>query len=422
MSGGGLPQNLDGELVGVEIGRTKVRIVVLDWRANKVRDAVERPIAKAGGPRDPIEQEFSTRSAIEAGLDRLDVIDVSSMAVGATIGFPNCGVGSGPALQEWLESLGEDLDEPVFYTGTGGVSYAPASCVDFVQRVFEPTGLGLNRVELAPVAAARVLKSVRSGAISLGSGVAWSARLLNNQVLEAFETVDGGFDDELQVLINGIGQPITSLDGFDIDPSFGPNRGLTAAALAPSVGVAVGLLDPEGPNLLAARTTGAGDVGTDQPSAMEAIHPAPGTETDAPPDAWAPAPSDDPQDGASGPADDAAHDESDGSNLDDRFDPQVDDLGSIQDELRALRTDETHQLRKPPRTIERSRELRSPRPSAPDPRVEQLPSRGPAGPFDRIEAFAHPEPKQDNGFHLADFLLGALLMLAVVLAIALIAL
>ncbi|MGI9616217.1 MAG: hypothetical protein ACR2QO_25100 [Acidimicrobiales bacterium] len=422
MTGGGLPQDLDGELVGVEIGRTKVRIVVLDWRANKVRDAVERPIAKAGGPRDPIEQESSTRSAIEAGLDRLDVIDFSSMAVGATIGFPNCGVGSGPALQEWLESLGEDLDEAVYYTGNGGVSYAPASCVEFVERVFEPTVLGLNRVELAPVAAARVLQSVRSGAISLGSGVAWSARLLNNQVLEAFETVDGGFDDELQVLINGIGQPITSLDGYEIDPSFGPNRGLTAAALAPSIGVAVALLDPDAPNLLNARSTGDREAVVEQ---QVGVAPQTGDAVgEQEQQAWLPSSIDELASNVPDPTGalaDIAHAPVT-DDVDDQFEPPVDDLGLIQDELRALRTDETYQLRRPPRNIERSREFRTGQTTQRETRPQDRQGRSGDGSFDRIEAFAHPEPQPENGFHLPDFLLGALLMLAVVLAVALIVL
>jgi hypothetical protein len=316
--------------------------------------------------------------------------------------------------------LSDDLDEPVYYTGSNGISYAPASCVDFVQRVFEPTGLNLSRVELAPVAASRVLRSVRSGAISVGSGVAWSARLLNNQVLEAFETVDGGFDDELQVLINGIGQPINSLDGFEIDPSFGPNRGLSAAALAPSVGVAVGLLDPEEPNLLTARSTRATEAAADAPLAREPSRVAVGAGTEQVDESWAPAPAEDPA--SSGPSNQGpATGEKEPEVFDDPFDHPVDDLGVIQDELRALRTDETYQLRRPPRTIERSRELRSPRSEAPDPQINGGQDRG-GGAFDRIEAFAHPEPQPDNGFHLPDFLLGALLMLAVVLAIALIVL
>ncbi|MDH3682878.1 MAG: hypothetical protein OEV40_23340 [Acidimicrobiia bacterium] len=421
MTSGGQPQRAGTGLLGVEIGRNRVRLVLLDERASQLVDAVERPIAKAGGPRDPIEQEFSTRSAIEAGLDRLDIAELTQLPVGATIGFPNCGVGSGPALQDWLESLSDELDEPVLYTGRSGISYAPASCVDFVQRVFEPIGLQLNRIELAPVAAARVLTSVRSGAISLGSGVAWSARLLNNQVLEAFETVDGGFDDELQVVINGVGQLVDRLDGFEIDDSFALNRGLSPAALAPAVGVAVGLLDPEGPNLLVGNQAGAKvDVAAERSMAYGASAGA-GAAPHA--DSWpAPSPVPEPDVALSEPLPAGPHLEPDLEEpFDQPLDLPVDDLGTIQDALRAHRADDTYQLRRLPRSIERSRELRSPPPGRHPSSAGELGQVAPDSGFDPIEAFAHPDHLAEReGFHVSDFLLGALLMLAIVLAAALV--
>ncbi len=247
-------------LLGVEIGRSKVRLALLDPSAAHLHEAVERPIAKAGGPRDPIEQEYSTRAAIEAGLNRLDIVDPTEVAVGATIGFPNCGVGSGPAMRAWLESLSTDLDEPVVYTGTEGISYVPLSCIDFVRRVFDPTGLLLERVELAPVAAARVIGGVRTGAITLGSGVAWSARLLDGQVLEAFEREESGFDDALHLVTNGVGSPLSDLNGFELDETLQSNPALSPATLAPAIGVALALLEPNPDNLLDGQSVGAGDV------------------------------------------------------------------------------------------------------------------------------------------------------------------
>ena len=48
---------------------------------------------------------------------------------------------------------------------------------------------------------------------------------------------------------------------------------------------------------------------------------------------------------------------------------------------------------------------------------ERRPNNG----FDQIEAFAHPNAvQQADGFHVSDFILGALLMLAIVLAAALV--
>lgn len=262
MSNRGPSDGLSAGLLGVELGRNKVRLSLLDPKGGDVLDVVERPIAKAGGPRDPIEQEVSTRAALVAALDRLGLPDGSGLLAGATIGFSNCGVGSGPALQGWLESLSEQLAQPLVQVGDVGISYAPARCLDFVQRVFDQSGLRLDRVELAPVAAARTMGRVSSAAVSLGSGIAWTARILEDQVLEAFEAADGPFDDALRQIGPGgelAARPI-ALHGIAIEESLCRNRGVTAPSLAPAIGVARGLLSREHTNLLDGRAIpGAGE-------------------------------------------------------------------------------------------------------------------------------------------------------------------
>ncbi len=251
MTNRGLSDGVSAGLLGVELGRNKVRLSLLDPKGAEVLDVVERPIAKAGGPRDPIEQEVSTRAAVVAALDRLGLPDGSGLLAGATIGFSNCGVGSGPALHGWLESLSEELSQPLVLVGDVGISYAPARCLDFVQRVFDQSGLRLDRVELAPVAASRTMGRVSSAAVSLGSGIAWTARILEDQVLEAFEAADGPFDDALRLIgsNDGANRPF-ALHGIAIEESLCRNRGVTGPALAPSIGVARGLLSREHTNLL----------------------------------------------------------------------------------------------------------------------------------------------------------------------------
>ncbi len=241
--------------MGVEIGRSKVRLVMLDPSGREVVDVSERPIARAGGPRNPMDSEAATRAALVAALDRVGITDPSGHVAAATIGFPNCGVGSGPALRGWLESLSMELDERFVLVGDTGVSYAPARCVELVHRVFEDSGLMLDRVELAPVAAARILGRVANGAISLGSGIAWTARVLDDQVLEAFEAADAPFDHELLVAGPGTGPTSPAyLDGVIVDESLCRNRGVTPAALAPATGVALGVLSASPTNLLAGHT------------------------------------------------------------------------------------------------------------------------------------------------------------------------
>lgn len=391
-----LSNSSESALLGVEIGRNKIRLALLDGDGKRLIDVVERPIAKAGGPRDPIEQELSTRAALEAALDRLGFVDGVHVLAGATIGFANCGVGSGPALQGWLETLSDEIEEPIVLAGDDGISYSPSRCVEFVQRVFEQAGLQLDRVELAPVAATRVLRPLRSGALTLGSGVAWSARVLNDQVLEAFEATDGPFDDVLHVVAGGVAEPLMDLDGVEVDEELCRNRGVPVAALAPAAGVAVSLLGSERTNLLDGETVYGSVVaaGTRHGgrSSAAAVPPTGG---------WV----------RSDTNDDvaviAAETEA-GS---------FDDFVAEHEGWPSGRIGDTHQLRTLPGSVEHSREY------APPPERDVSRPRGPVAAGDDlegIEAFAHPVDDSVGGFDVSDFLLGALSVLAIVLALTLV--
>jgi len=416
-------------LLGIEIGRNKVRMALLDPDAKVVDDAVERPIVKGGGPRDPIEEESSTRAAIEAGFDRLGLTSAVPLMVGVTIGFPHCGVGSGPALRDWLADLSVELGEPIVHVGDHGVSYAPIHCIDFVRRVFEPIPLHLDRIELAPVAASRMLESLRSGAVTLGSGVAWSARILDRDVLEAFEIIDGGFDEVMQVVSNGVAHPVGHLEGVFVDEELCRNRGLTVGSLAPAVGVAVALHDRPFANLLDGQM-----VGHQAPSRVSGPFPrvesartmpaplaaedrpvsGPSSRWDVPDDvmATAPAPAGPVQSMPVGP-----DVRSRGNNWDvmeggdfgfgDHYDDTV-----------------TYKLRRQPGAVwppeHRGFEHDPVRwaPERPEPSVvhQQPPRDDLAG----IEKFSpQPTSLDSGGFHVSDFLLGALLMLAIALTAAL---
>ncbi|MEM9134062.1 MAG: hypothetical protein AAF962_21280 [Actinomycetota bacterium] len=388
MTNRGLSDGLSAGLLGVELGRNKVRLSLVDPKGSEVLDVVERPIAKAGGPRDPIEQEVSTRAAVVAALDRLGLPDGSGLLAGATIGFSNCGVGSGPALQGWLESLSEELSQPLVQVGDVGISYAPARCLDFVQRVFDQSGLRLDRVELAPVAAARTMGRVSSAAVSLGSGIAWTARILEDQVLEAFEAADGPFDDALRQIGAGgelAARPI-ALHGIAIEESLCRNRGVTAPALAPAIGVARGLLSREHTNLLDGRAiSSAASAATTPPPSRTKQRAVTGelaqSHHDAP------------------PADrQAAYVEAEDDS------PAWARQGSIPT------SKNTYQLRRVPEDVHPVDHGRGPDP---------VPGRAPApDEFAGIEAFAHAE-EPPRGVTVFDVVLGILAVLAVVLLIAL---
>jgi len=243
-------------LLGVEIGRNKVRLALVDVITTMLVDVVERSVVSSSGPRDPLDQEFAIRAAFEDGLERLGGGNIAPVMVGATMGFDSCGVGSGPTIMQWLEGLSHDTGQSMACVGHPGVSYAPARYVQFVRDLFESSPLRLDRLELAPVAAARVLGPVDVASIYMGSGVCWSARVLNGDVLEAFEAPNGSVDGPLMVTATNREGPIGSLYGVKEDPAIYRHRGVDVANLGPSVGVAIGMVTSLGSNLLEAQIIG----------------------------------------------------------------------------------------------------------------------------------------------------------------------
>lgn len=251
MSAGRIAAGPPPLLLGVEVGRRRVRLALLDPEGRMVHDAAEAPI---DGDDDLVElMAGATSRAIAASANSLGLTPATPVQVAATIGFPHCGVGSGPALGEWIVELSRELGEPVVCVGDHGVSYAPVHCLDYVDHVFHAISMRLDRVELAPVAAGRTLGLLRSGTLTLGSGIAWSARILDGEMMEAFEVGGGPVDDALHMIATDGARPVQVLDGVFIDETMCRERGLTPGLLAPAVGVALALLDPPGRNLLDGR-------------------------------------------------------------------------------------------------------------------------------------------------------------------------
>ncbi|MCP4227020.1 MAG: hypothetical protein GY773_27065 [Actinomycetia bacterium] len=349
---------------------------------------IERPIAKGGGTRGLVDQELPTRAALGAALDRLGLVNGQRVPVAVTIGFANCGVGSGPDLRGWLEEMSEELGEPIIFTGDHGISYAPTQCVEFAERLFGHAGLQLLAVELAPVAAGRVVGRLSSAAMTLGSGVAWSARILHDQVMEAFES-DGPFDEAVHVSANGVSGPLGALAGVAVEENLCRIRRVSVAALGPAVGAALSLLRESPTNLLQGEAT-FGPVGLHggEERAHESFH----------------------ENGSMGvaPATDLLPHEAEGRGSE-------------------ARPDDTHQLRRRPEVIASHREGS---PSPGNHRVDDFDDDPLDGDFlspghddlAGIEAFAHPDDLPQHGFSTRDFLLGALGMLILVILLWLIVL
>jgi hypothetical protein len=303
-----------------------------------------------------------------------------------------------------------------------GDSYAPARWVDFVQRVFDPTVLRLDRVELAPVAASRVLGPVKSGSLTLGSGVAWSARILDNDVLEAFETIDGVFDDVVQLVSDGREGPIDRLTGVYVDETLCRDRGVSVSSLAPAVGVAIALLGIDQSNLLDGTTVVGEGIASRVPSAhrdARAVSSPLGVPQSSPAmggGGWAveEAPSAFPS---------PALAEYDEFGRDPRRSGPI-PANTMGSGPLGRPIEDAYALGRRPGDLQRSRE-----PVTGSHPAVRIPGPGerPLGPRTRdglagIEAFAHPSEADGRSgpFHVSDFMLGALGMLAVVLAGALV--
>jgi hypothetical protein len=214
-------------------------------------------------------------------------------------------------------------------------------------------------------------------------------------VLEAYEIAGGPIDQILSVSDGNESTPIERLEGVEVDPELVRQRDLTVGALAPAVGVALALRTSPPTNLLAAQSIGA------SPAAVPAARPVP-------------IPVDDPDPVAAGvrarggpglaPVD--------RSTAPQRWDPAGGDAWNPGDVRPGRGGDpythdegyDDYRSYDGYDDYDGARWNREARP-------------GPAGPAGRRPA-GRSEP--DGGFHVSDFALGALLMLAVVLTLALV--
>jgi hypothetical protein len=302
-----------------------------------------------------------------------------------------------------LEEMSEELGEPVVFIGDPGISYAPTRYLDFVEGVFVDSGLDLLAVELAPVAASRMFGSLPSGAMTLGSGVAWSARILHDHVLEAFES-EGPFDEVVHVAARGAPRPLGALAGVDVDERLCQTRRVSAGALAPAVGAALSLLGPPRTNLLYGEST-YGPLGSypgsDLVSAASPRAPDRGIDED------------------SGNGESARRKESGRFNPSETYQLQR-FSGSAPSDRSDVRPPDRSDVRLSDRSDVRPKARRESA-SRPSPFDDDLVAdESSSSAFDDlagIEAFAHPGEPPPRSFSFTDFLLGALVMLAIVLVV-----
>lgn len=256
-SGRVVPVDVILGILGVELGVSAVRGVIYDPERQEIVLAAECPLTGPAHDASGALNEQVMLPALDDVLYKLDVTSPATVRAGLTIGPNHGGVGSGPALQDWLIGKSKHIGQPITYSGNIGISFAPLQAVEEAQQLASLSGLVLDRVELAPVAAARVLGQEVEDVITVGSGRGWRARIRRFEVLEAVTTDDVSSDDPLQV-ISSAGQAVEveSYSSVTIAESLYATSRLDLAQLAVCVGAALGVAYDSGGSLLVGQVLG----------------------------------------------------------------------------------------------------------------------------------------------------------------------
>lgn len=193
--------------------------------------------------------------AIDDVLYQLGIEDRNTMVAAVSIGPDYSGVGSGPALPAWLDHQARQLGENLVCAGDLGVAFCPQSPVDTVINLAEKADLTVARIDLAAVAAARLLEPGAADVITIGSGRGWRARLRNDEVLEALQSSDVDADQPMVIVgPDGVEIGIEQYHHVAVAQALAQAYDLNLGQLAPSVGAAFGHIHSSPANLLDGQT------------------------------------------------------------------------------------------------------------------------------------------------------------------------
>jgi hypothetical protein len=274
----GDPRTTNPEIVGVEVARSVVRGVRVLPERNEVVAVGEVPLPPQALDRDGFIDPAAVGLALDTLLVRMGVADRSQARVGMTIG-PRCaGVGSGPAMADWIEAQATQLGQPLVCSGGLGVAFAPIRAVDQAVKTAFDIGADLVRLDLAPVAASRAIGEQIDDLICVGSGRGWQARMRDFEVLEAME--NPRLPPEAPVTIVGRDGSPRQLERYgwiELSVDLARSGRVDIGRFATAVGAALGVLYQSPANLLDGRVVGARPAGGpgQHPAARTGREPSP---------------------------------------------------------------------------------------------------------------------------------------------------
>lgn len=235
-------------IVGLEIGDLVVRAVKTDRNATGLESYAEEAVDATVDDSDSTEAYQRT---IEAVLYQLELDEPETYRLGVAFSDVNAGVGNGPNMKSWLGQQVEKLDLSFVHVGEPEVSFAPDEVVNDVLALFRPSGVAVSRMELSPVAAARVLPPDTTATLTLGSGIGWQVDLRDGRVFSAYANENVPSKQVVKILMDGVEQaPVTTLHNLKIPPSLLAEHQIPVSVLCPAAGVAKGIAAREAENLL----------------------------------------------------------------------------------------------------------------------------------------------------------------------------
>ncbi|MGH1493646.1 MAG: hypothetical protein ACRBK7_30325 [Acidimicrobiales bacterium] len=245
------------DILGIEIGRGALRGVLLNEAGAELTAAVECVVPEHAINADGVIDPLVVAPVLEELLAKLDVRDRSGVRVGLSVGPKNSGVGSGPAMVDWLETQAATLREPLRCAGGLGVAFAPSRAVDAVVKLASEAGIDLARIDFAPVAAARAIGDQVEDLICIGSGHGWQARMRDFEVLEAMENGAIAFDAPLHIVAaDGQLRSISRYGWVEVSPELDQRIRLDIGQFATAVGAAIGVAYESPADLLVGKTVG----------------------------------------------------------------------------------------------------------------------------------------------------------------------
>lgn len=245
------------DILGIEIARDALRGVLLDEAKRELTAVAECAMPAHAVNPDGVIDPMAVGPVLENLLTRLNVYDRSQLRIGLSIGPKSSGVGSGPAMSGWLDSQAKKLKEPLRCSGGLGIAFTPSRSVDAVVKLASEAGIELNRIDFAPVAAARAIGNQVGEAICVGSGQGWQARMRDFEVLEAMESASVAFDAPLYLSsAGGQVQPIAQYGWVETSPALDKRMRVNVCRLAVAVGTAVGVAHGSPADLLSGKTVG----------------------------------------------------------------------------------------------------------------------------------------------------------------------